>query len=252
VPADEGWQPTAAYLYTLTLDRESLAWEYLRRNRHYLRHWAAWGYQAPVPIAEFWGLRSLEDPARDARAASPVWFDVPNPTQPSLHLSAHPRSTRTFDLWAIPGFKDLMHDETGWRLTVRDGRQTLRLVIPAEMSHGTAFAITVPADGEALPTLRAAQQFLASLDSAQTRKPIPRARLGRPTPEQTAHARTLQALDGKAAGATHREIACALFGSRDVFERWTTNSELRAQIRHLLRRGQAFVEGGYRRFLTRR
>ena len=44
--------------------------------------------------------------------------------------------------------------------------------------------------------------------------------------------RYLQALDGEAAGATHREIAIAIFGEQDVWQRWThDNSEIRAPIR---------------------
>ena len=41
------WQPSAAYLYVLTLDQPGIAWEYLRRNPDYgacrtpeeSRHW---------------------------------------------------------------------------------------------------------------------------------------------------------------------------------------------------------------------
>lgn len=50
--------PTAAYLYTLSLDPPGLAWEYLRRNDRYVddfrRH--ASGPSA-ARAAEPWGLR---------------------------------------------------------------------------------------------------------------------------------------------------------------------------------------------------
>jgi hypothetical protein len=57
--------------------------------------------------------------------------------------------------------------------------------------------------------------------------------------------RTLQALDGEAAGESQREIASVIFGESDVWQRWTTNSELRAQLRYFLRCGHQLVEGGY-------
>lgn len=46
------WQPTAAYLYLLHLDRASLAWEYLRRNDDYRRECIA----QTTGAAHHWGL----------------------------------------------------------------------------------------------------------------------------------------------------------------------------------------------------
>lgn len=65
------------------------------------------------------------------------------------------------------------------------------------------------------------------------------------------HLRALQALDGEVAGASHREIAEVIFGAEDVFQRWATNSELRAQVRYLLRRGHHLVNTGYRQLPSR-
>ena len=62
--------------------------------------------------------------------------------------------------------------------------------------------------------------------------------------------RTLQAMDSSAAGASHKETAEALFGADDVWQRWGKDSELRSQIRRLLRRGSALANGHYRRLLT--
>lgn len=52
------------------------------------------------------------------------------------------------------------------------------------------------------------------------------------------HMRVLQALDGVDAGASHREIASAIFGADIVAARWHADSELRARVRHLIRRGR--------------
>jgi hypothetical protein len=59
----------------------------------------------------------------------------------------------------------------------------------------------------------------------------------------------LQALDGVRAGATQREIAEALFGVAEVESRWSADGELRAYVRHLIRRGRTYSNGGYRKLL---
>lgn len=47
-------QPTAAYLYLLSIDAPGLAWEYLRRNDGYVADWARDG---ATGSATAWGLR---------------------------------------------------------------------------------------------------------------------------------------------------------------------------------------------------
>lgn len=50
--------PTAAYLYTLSLDAPGLAWEYLRRNPGYVADWQRHaGGAHNARVAEPWGLR---------------------------------------------------------------------------------------------------------------------------------------------------------------------------------------------------
>ena len=46
--------PSAAYLYTLSLDEPGIAWEYLRRNDGYR---ADWDRRARADAPEPWGLR---------------------------------------------------------------------------------------------------------------------------------------------------------------------------------------------------
>ncbi|WP_352753169.1 DUF2285 domain-containing protein [Mesorhizobium sp. M0204] len=60
----------------------------------------------------------------------------------------------------------------------------------------------------------------------------------------------LQALDGSLAGASHQEIAIALFGRRRVEEDWShPGSHLRDQVRRAIQRGRYLMGGGYRQFL---
>ena len=62
--------------------------------------------------------------------------------------------------------------------------------------------------------------------------------------------RVLQALDGARVGASQRDIASAIFGAGAVNASWTPDSELRAQTRYLLKRGEALARGGYRTLLN--
>jgi hypothetical protein len=59
----------------------------------------------------------------------------------------------------------------------------------------------------------------------------------------------LRALDGRLDGATHREIAVALFGANAVPERDWISHELRDRTARLVRLGVAMMNGGYRRLL---
>jgi hypothetical protein len=59
----------------------------------------------------------------------------------------------------------------------------------------------------------------------------------------------LRALDGRLDGATHREIAAALFGASAVPERDWISHELRDRTARLVRLGLAMMNGGYRRLL---
>ena len=60
----------------------------------------------------------------------------------------------------------------------------------------------------------------------------------------------LRALDARRAGATHREIAAALFGEARVAADWDGSSAyLRCRVQRLIRLGQALAQGGYRDLL---
>ena len=60
----------------------------------------------------------------------------------------------------------------------------------------------------------------------------------------------LQVYDAVQAGATHREIAVALFGEKVVKEDWCGRSDyLRLRVQRLLRMADKLVNGGYRDLL---
>jgi len=71
-------------------------------------------------------------------------------------------------------------------------------------------------------------------------------------PERRARRRAmaLQAYDGVRAGASHRDIAAALFGEKVVREDWSGRSDyLRLRVQRLIRTADKLVKGGYRDLL---
>jgi hypothetical protein len=134
-------------------------------------------------------------------------------------------------------------------LTNQVNHQTLRLSMTGEIREGSAVAFIVPASIDVRASWPAISHVTALLTSERG---IPqRASTHRPSRHAIVHMRSLQALDGEAAGASHRDIAGVIFGRTDAWQRWATNSELRAQIRYFLRRGHSLVNGGYLGLLTK-
>ena len=78
----------------------------------------------------------------------------------------------------------------------------------------------------------------------------PEPSLGRPGRADLFHVRALQVLDGLAAGASQRELAIVLFGSVAVARGWQPDGALRAQVRYLIRRARALMEGEYRALIA--
>ncbi len=249
------WHAAAAYLYALTLDGPALAWEYLRRNPRYRAVFDLHvrGSEDEVGHAAPWGLRLLEDPARDARQAQPAWLPDPD-SLPQLHPDgAAVSDAPVFAIWQMPGRKQLAHDGHRLLLTAYRPEGTLRAAFSPSLEHGMAYVHGLAAGARLRERWGAATATMERLDAyfgRETVLPGMHAHAhGRPDRIALLHMRCLQALDGLASGATHREIAQALFGAAVVAERWHDLGELRAQVRRLARRGQALMDGGYRRLL---
>ena len=240
------WHPSAAYLYVLHLDGSALAWEYLRRNPEYRRVWQRHRRRSQYE-AHRWCLRLLEDPTRDARDAHPDWFP-----DPSSVVQVYPDADQTtdalpFHLWRVPGRKHLTHDGKRLMLTTQLVDRMLRMAISPALEDGMAYAYAVRAGCQLRERWRIIEAELAALDPTIVER-IALA-TGRPSRTSILHMRTLQALDGTLAGASQRGVAEVLFGINTVAERWYDDSDLRAQVRRLIRRGQTLMDGGYQRLL---
>lgn len=232
------WGVSAAYLYVLDLDNPALAWEYLRRHPSYRSDWVR--RNRGVSFAR-WGLRVAEHPDKDARNAQPLWLSS---SDDLLHVRpAHARNStaRRFDLWRIPGRKRLSLDGPGLALIADLKAQRMRMSLSGVLADGAAYASAVslaPHLRGQLDTFSAQAQALEGhTPQVNPARAVSRAAL--------LHLRALQAFDATQAGASHRDIAQALFGLEAVVLRWHEDGELRAQVRHLLRRAEAYVTRGY-------
>lgn len=169
-----------------------------------------------------------------------------------LRVEAEPISRRNADAFDITRFgsmADLILDARGHEMLVLDdaGRQIQLNVTEGTLSDGPA-RLRYRAAGFSMlePKLRT----LARLHTFQ--------RLGRftrslfpPEPAAQKWARALQAWDGAAAGASQREIACAIFGDDTVRAEWGGRSDfLKARTQRLIRFGREMVNGGYRKLLS--
>nr|WP_274708796.1 DUF2285 domain-containing protein [Variovorax sp. S12S4] len=161
-----------------------------------------------------------------------------------LHVRAsraHDASTRpTFDLWRVPGRKRLALGDSGLALLIDVSAKRLRMSLADDLSDGAAYICAVPLGPGLRGQLNAfnaqAQVLQGHAPAEDCMRAVTRATL--------LHLRALQALDGAQAGASHRDIAQALFGL-EAAVRWHADGELRAAVRHLLRRAEAYMSGGY-------
>jgi hypothetical protein len=110
-----------------------------------------------------------------------------------------------------------------------------------------SIAILLPLDDDLPGRIEAIQRFWQMLKA----RPIPRDT--RMTPYQRQRFRLMmQAADGRATGASYREIGVALFGERRVLgEPWKT-SPLRAAVIALANNASALIGGGYLGLLRHR
>jgi hypothetical protein len=240
------WHSPAAYLYLLRLNRPSLAWEYLRRNTSYQEDWSRrQGADARDPLPH-WQLEAFEDPSLDARVARPIWR-LETERRVKLRAAEPGDEQEPFSLWTIPGPKQLVHDGRRLLLNAYPGRDALHLTLGQDVHDGEPFEYVLsprPDMDEQWRRIQNQQRLLTEREFAVVAVS--------PRPDRVAllHMRALQALDASADGASQREIAASLFGEDSAAANWHPDSELRAQVRHLLRRARALMVDGYRSLIS--
>jgi hypothetical protein len=240
-PCGGSWLPMAAYLYTLRLDPLSLAWEYLRRNSDYQDQYYRAMTMDPGGTPEQWCLERWEDPREDSRALEPLWHRSRNDL--ILVRERANSAAPVFNFWAIPGRKTLQLASDGITVVARSGPRASRIRLTGDLTDGDPFSISIEAGRGVGARARAAREFLLgpvnSGPSVDNHHPALRSAV--------LHMQRLQALDGEAAGASHRQIAEAVFGH--ITNKEWINSASRARVRYLLKSAHAHCEYGYRNML---
>ncbi|GKS77402.1 DUF2285 domain-containing protein [Acidovorax sp. SUPP950] len=158
-----------------------------------------------------------------------------------VRASRAPDAASGFDLWRVPGRKRLALGGGDLTLTAELPVQRLQFLLAGDVKDGVAYACAVPLTHRLRGQLDGFNAQARVLDGHE----IAEARARPATRSALLHLRALQALDAMRAGASHRDVAQVLFGLREVVLRWREDGELRAQVRHLLRRAEAYVNGGY-------
>jgi hypothetical protein len=236
------WQNREAFVYTEQLDGPLLAWEYLRRNRAYR---AAWDKRNPAEAETAerdWGLLRLIDPMVDARTANPIWKPDPPSTLRVVRASSAQVGFKLYDL-QIERQPYMVRDDQGTYVTALMKSNSWRVHVADGLAEEDRIAIAIPVDEFARRRVAAVDRFIVDLKAKSVEA---RNRLSASNRAYQFHCSVLQAIDGAAADATHRQIAVAIYGQRRVSASWTPDGDLRARIRYFLKRGATLVNGGYR------
>jgi hypothetical protein len=144
---------------------------------------------------------------------------------------------------ALRGAPARASPEGRW-LTCGSGRLAVRLLLLRGARPDAPLAVVTPLDADTPARLAMAARAWRILRGAPTRTDdqLTAQRRRRLT-------RTLRALDARASGAAHRDIAVALFGAERVAAMPWKSSALRDATLRLVRDGEALVGGDYRRLL---
>ena len=192
---------------------------------------------------------AFANPARNALQAHHVW--LPNGGTSAFPAVAEPfvQPAATDDagvvLLSLPSLEHILIDFRGRQhVVLRANGVALQLVIEGADVAAGPVALTFLVRG--LAALRQSSDLLLTLrrilSPASGRSASPR---WTPTTRKLRDA--IVALDGRAAGASHYEVAIVLYGIDYVERNWRTG--LKRSMRHHLRRGLELSRGGYRDFL---
>lgn len=154
--------------------------------------------------------------------------------------SAPPRDTgrgSVFHFWGIRGRKRLLHTGVDLNFCADSGAGRWYAGLSLNLEEGASCRITMPPEADPSAHKRLLQQLGGDALHGHVLSV---------TRVDLLHMRCLQALDALQAGCRQREVAIAIFGAQAVATHWHADSELRAQVRHIIARSKIFMAGGYR------
>jgi hypothetical protein len=190
------------------------------------------------------GFTFTEDPACGADRAVIAWTAVQNRAVIALDAQ-HSNNSNAFDFRKYRGRTAVIVDNSGKEhIVLSDGSSQ----IVADIDSGSVLVgpvslkLIVPDHALVGMHLGQLQKLISALAHPDGLIPAHRNR-------NAAHklVTALQVADALAAGASQRDIAVALFGTRRVCSDWNTASDaLRSQVRRLIKRARQLSAGGWR------
>ncbi|MGH6957466.1 MAG: DNA -binding domain-containing protein [Caulobacteraceae bacterium] len=244
--SENDWRDASAYAYVSELSLAGLAWEFLRRNAAYRAAFDAGPDTAAV--TRDWGLSAPANPAGSAEGQAVLWRpDVSPRTLALVASSADLNDVLVFEPQSWPGVTRQHTCADGVHILVRIRAEEHRLWSAQAPYIGQPLVIALPLDAHLAVRTEAAARLM---DSLMGRKPKAVKRFSRGFLRRLVLA--LRALDGRAAGASQREIAEGVLNARYGSPRVWEDSAARAMTARLLRFGAAMASGGYRSLLASR
>lgn len=251
-----------SYIQVFELPALGCAWEFVRRNAKISEAWSALKPAWHESVGDH-GLKIVEateplsapylwtsSPDEDAASASVIWNPITT-TRVLNVISLPPKLSfggQVLDLEFIAAEKTLFVSLDGTQqLLLRDGIRSLQLNISGARITEPSILFVDTAISEEHPEIQL--RLLECFRMLRAGGSLP-SECFPPHPYAKRAAAVLMALDGHLAGASHREIAVAMFGEERVDRDWSDPREhLRDAVRHTIARGLVLMEGGYRMFL---
>ncbi|MBA8909901.1 MULTISPECIES: DUF2285 domain-containing protein [Aminobacter] len=134
-------------------------------------------------------------------------------------------------------------DELGEHLRAVSAANSCQIALLYGTDCARPLAAIVPLDAKAPERLSSLERYLRSAKGSS----VPDKRLTSSQRVRLGH--MLRALDGRIEGASHFDIAHALFGPRFIFAEDWQDSPFRYTTLRLIRDGYRMIEGGYRQLL---
>ncbi len=246
-----------------SLSRAAWAWEFLRRNPHFIDAlaFATVQFQEEDPIGRFRVFRAPElagiggtaclyasSADQDAAHADVVWHpDIYAGVLRAFAIAVPIRGRPPLRLAGLPLDGVLIRSGEVQHLLVRDGHYSLQLCVSGTDLRHPVHIFPEPGVGPLRGASLRAWYLLLDLErSAALRLPY----LAQPRPAARLF-QVLTALDGWRAGLAQRQIAIALFGAARVAKEWRDPHDcLRDCVRRAIARGRQLSEAGYQRILA--
>jgi hypothetical protein len=234
-PVSENWHSSESYAALHVADRTAFAWEWLRRSPAYRLAWrqSRSGAGEQSPCSRDFGLERFENPDLATPYARPLWSASVDPMVITASVVDPLAAVADrIDLRLLSRLVSLaIDDEQVEHLLLSDGKQSLRIDIVEGTLIGCPSSLRYALEGIARlrGPLTALDRLMSVVESRE---------FGHYTPQTGGrHARwilELQVADALAAGATHQEIARALFTNAVADRKWRTSSASYRQRVHRL------------------